>query len=376
MGVRNSAGGGAEDPEDLAEVERAAAARLPGDVRDFIAGGSGDEVTLAANRAALDDVALLPRVLAGVQAADTSTSLVGTAATLPVAVAPMGYQCLVHPDGEVAAAAAAGAAGVPFTVGTLSSRSVEEIAETGASLWFQLYWLRDRGLVAELVARAEAAGCRALVITVDVPVMGRRLRDVRNGFTLPRTVRAVHLADGPSSAHEPRQVGSGVAQHTSAVFDPAFGWRDLEWLRARTRLPLVVKGVLDPRDATRCVELGASAVVVSNHGGRQLDGAAPSAVALPRVVDAVAGAAEVLFDSGVRSGVDVLRALALGATGVLLGRPILWGLAVGGERGAARVLELLRTEFAQALLLAGCADVDAARGLATAQAAPTRRGAP
>ncbi|GAA1284220.1 alpha-hydroxy acid oxidase [Saccharothrix xinjiangensis] len=373
MGVRNSPDGGAEDLEDLvdlADVERAAVARLPRDVRDFIAGGSGDEVTLAANRAALDGVGVVPRVLAGVEVADTGTSLVGTEAALPVAVAPMAYQCLAHPGGEVATAAAAGAAGVPFTVGTLSSRAVEEIAKTGATLWFQLYWLRDRGLVEELVARAEAAGCRALVITVDVPVMGRRRRDVRNGFSLPADVRAAHLSGGVTRAHERREVGSGVAEHTSTAFDPALGWRDVEWLRTRTRLPLVVKGVLDPRDATRCVELGASAVVVSNHGGRQLDGVVPSAVALPRVVEAVAGAGEVLFDSGVRGGVDVLRALALGATGVLLGRPVLWGLAVGGERGVARVLELLRAEFTQALLLAGCADVGAARGLATALTGP------
>ncbi|MDQ2583581.1 alpha-hydroxy acid oxidase [Saccharothrix yanglingensis] len=373
MRVRNPPDTRTGVPADLAEVERLAAARLPPDVRDFIAGGSGDEVTLAANRAALDGVGVVPRTFAGVEAADTGVSLVGTRAALPVAVAPMAYQCLVHPEGEVAAAAAAGAAGVPFTVGTLSSRTVEEVAKTGAPLWFQLYWLRDRGLVGELVARAEEAGCQALVITVDVPVMGHRRRDVRNGFALPAEVRAAHLVAGPTEAHERRDVGSGVAEHTSAVFDPTLGWRDLEWLRARTRLPLVVKGVLDPLDAARCVGLGASAVVVSNHGGRQLDGAVPSVTALPRVVEAVAGAGDVLFDSGVRSGTDVLRALALGATGVLLGRPVLWGLAVDGERGVARVLELLRAEFAQALLLAGCADVDAARRLATVS---TGRGAP
>ncbi|APU21078.1 alpha-hydroxy acid oxidase [Actinoalloteichus sp. GBA129-24] len=350
---------------DLADLERLAAVLLPAEVRDFIAGGSGTERTLAANRTALDATYVVPRMLAGVEAAATRTSLVDTVAALPLAVAPMAYQRLVHPDGELAAARAAAAAGVPFTVSTLSSRTVEDIAGTDAALWFQLYWLRDRGVVTELVARAEAAGCSALVVTVDVPVMGRRLRDVRNGFALPSSVQAAHLAPGPSGAHDRRAGGSAVADHTGTAFDPTLGWHDLEWLRARTRLPLVVKGVLDPRDAVRCVDLGAAAVVVSNHGGRQLDGALPTALALPRVVEAVGATAEVLVDGGIRSGVDVLRVLALGASGALIGRPILWGLAVDGEHGVARVLRLLGVELEQALLLAGCVDVAAARDLTT-----------
>lgn len=348
----------------LADIARAAAERLPSDVRDFIDGGSGAELTLAANRAALDAVGLVPRVLTG-GGADTRATLVGTAASMPVAVAPMAYHLLAHPEGEIATAEAAAAAGVPFTVSTLSSRTVEEIAKTDASLWFQLYWLRDRGLVEELLSRAEQANCRALVVTVDVPEMGRRLRDVRNGFALPSWLRAAHLEPGPTEAHERRDSGSAVAAHTASAFDPALTWADLEWVRERTRLPLVVKGILDPRDAARCVGIGADAVVVSNHGGRQLDGAVPSVVALPGVVEAVGGAAEVLFDSGVRSGTDVLRALALGADGVLLGRPVLWGLAAAGRQGVGRVLQLLREELRQAMLLAGCADVTAAQALAT-----------
>ncbi|MCP2330219.1 alpha-hydroxy acid oxidase [Actinoalloteichus caeruleus] len=351
---------------DLADVERAAAALLAPEVRDFVAGGSGMERTLAANRAALDATHVVPRVLTGIDSTDTSASLVGTAARLPVAVAPMAYQCLLHPEGELAAARAAAARGVPFTVSTLSSRTVEELAETGAALWFQLYWLRDRGLVEELLDRAEDAGCQALVITVDVPVMGRRARDVRNGFALPSSVRAAHLDTGPTShAHVGRAGSSAVADHTALAFDPTLGWRDLEWLRGRCRLPLVVKGVLDPRDAARCADLGASAVVVSNHGGRQFDGAPPTAVALPRVVEAVGDAVEVLVDSGIRGGSDVVRVLALGARGALLGRPVLWGLAADGQRGVTRVLDLLRLELEQALLLAGCADLADAGRLAT-----------
>jgi 4-hydroxymandelate oxidase len=348
----------------VADYEELAAAAVGRDVWDFVAGGSGTELTLARNRAALDAVAVLTRVLSGVDGADTGAELLGAAAGMPVAVAPMAYQRLLHADGELAAAAATRAARIPFAASTLSSHPVEEIAATGARTWFQLYWLRDRGLVTELVRRAEECGCSALVVTVDVPIMGTRLRDRRNGFALPSWVTAANLADGSgSAAHRAQRGGSAVAAHTRAAFDASAGWEDLASLRERTTLPLVVKGVLDPRDAVRAADLGAAAVVVSNHGGRQLDGAVASARALPAVVDAVAGRCEVLLDSGIRSGTDVLRALALGATGVLLGRPVLWGLAVGGEDGVRAVLDLLAGELRDALLLAGCATPAAAADL-------------
>ncbi|MFI0154950.1 alpha-hydroxy acid oxidase [Streptomyces lydicus] len=356
----------AAEPLCLADVERAAAAVLPAAVRDFVAGGSGDESAQAANRTALDRVRLVPRVLNGVAEPDCAVDLVGTAAALPVAVAPMAYHRLLHPDGEFATARAARAAGVPFVVSTLSSCPVEEIAAEGAELWFQLYWLRDRGRVLDLVRRAEAAGCRALVVTVDVPVMGRRLRDIRNAFGLPESVTAAHLTGGAASLAHERQAGrSAVAAHTGSAFEPALGWADVAWLREHTRLPLVLKGVLDPRDAVRAAGAGVDAVVVSNHGGRQLAGAVPSVTALAPVVDAVAGRCRVLLDSGIRSGTDVLRALALGADGVLLGRPLLWGLALDGAAGAELVLRLLHTEFREALLLSGCRDAEDARELGT-----------
>jgi 4-hydroxymandelate oxidase len=248
----------------------------------------------------------------------------------------------------------------------LSSCPIEAVASVGAPTWFQLYWLRDRGKVVDLVHRAEAAGCEALMVTVDVPIMGRRLRDVRNGFALPPSVTAAMLGAGSSSAaHEAGAGGSAVAAHTGLAFEPALGWADLAWLRERTTLPLVLKGILDPRDAVRAVELGAEAVVVSNHGGRQLAGAVPSIVALPPVLDAVGGRCEVLLDSGIRTGTDILRVLACGASAVLLGRPVLWGLAVDGAAGVGLVLDLLRTELREAMLLAGCADLDAARVLTT-----------
>jgi 4-hydroxymandelate oxidase len=357
---------GEPGPLCLADVAHLAEAALAADLWDFVSGGSGAETTLAANRAALDAVALLPRVLAGVGEAATGCRLLGTDAALPLAVAPMAYQRLLHPDGELAGAEAARLAGVPYVASTLSSVRLEEVAKVGADLWFQLYWLRDKSLVDSLVARAEQVGCQALVVTVDVPIMGRRLRDVRNGFRLPADVIAANLAEGTTGrAHDDVAGESALAAHTAAVFAPALDWADLEWLRARTTLPLVLKGILDPRDAVRAAASGVDAVVVSNHGGRQLDGAAPSVDALPAVVDAVGEHCAVLLDSGIRSGTDILRALALGARGVLVGRPFLHGLAYDGARGAGLVLSLLRSELRDAMTLAGCADVAAAATVST-----------
>ncbi|MEU8315229.1 alpha-hydroxy acid oxidase [Micromonospora sp. NPDC048887] len=353
-------------PASLAEFAALARAVLPADVWDFVDGGSGTETALAANRAALDRVAVLPRMLAGVEDPSTEATLPGGRAALPVAVAPMAYQRLLHPGGEPALAAAARTAGVPYVISTLSSTPIEEITATGATAWFQLYWLRDRALVADLLDRAEAAGCAAVMVTVDVPVLGRRLRDARNGFALPPHVTAANLPGGRDDlAHQGTPGVSAVAVHTGAVFAPALSWADLEWLRARTRVPLLVKGLLDPRDAVRAADAGVDAVVVSNHGGRQLDAAPASVSVLPEVVGAVDGRCAVLLDSGVRGGVDVLRALALGADGVLLGRPLLWALAAGGRAGAEAALALLAAELRDALILSGCPDPASARRLRT-----------
>ncbi|MFI7429924.1 alpha-hydroxy acid oxidase [Micromonospora sp. NPDC049836] len=366
-GRRDVAAGAAFVPPaslpDFAELARAV---LPPAVWDFVDGGSGTETTLAANRAALDRVAVLPRVLTGVDRPHTGAALPGGRYAMPVAVAPMAYQKLLHPDGELALAAAARAADVPYVASTLGSTPIEEVAAVGGAVWFQLYWLRDRGLVADLLDRAHDAGCSALMVTVDVPVLGRRLRDVRNGFTLPPHVTAANLPGGRDDlAHQGTPGVSAVAVHTGAVFAPALSWADLAWLRERTRLPLLVKGILDPRDAVRAAETGVDAVVVSNHGGRQLDGAPASAAVLPEVVAAVGERCAVLLDSGVRGGADVLRALALGASGVLVGRPLLWALAAGGRAGAEAALALLGAELRDALTLAGCADPAAARQLRT-----------
>ncbi|MEO7259788.1 MAG: alpha-hydroxy acid oxidase [Jatrophihabitantaceae bacterium] len=349
----------------LNDFEARAKSLLAADVWDFIAGGSGCELTLRANRQALDSVAVYPRVLGGALSG-TEASILGTPMSMPVAVAPMAYQRLVHPAGEIAMAEAASQAGVALMLSALSSCTVEEVARTGATIWFQLYWMSERRRLEQLIGRAEAAGSAALAVTVDVPILGRRLRDVRNQFALPADVVAANLTDGAAStAHRARAGESAIAAHTTALFGPALTWSDLEWLRGRTNLPLAVKGILDPRDAARAVGLGVDAVVVSNHGGRQLDGAPASIAALAAVVAEVGQQCQVLVDSGIRSGMDVLRALALGASGVLVGRPLLWALAVDGAAGASHALALLSTELRESLVLAGCPDLAAARSLRT-----------
>jgi 4-hydroxymandelate oxidase len=364
----NRQGGPMENagPVTPADFERAAKAILPAEIWDFVSGGSGAETTLRANRAALDDIFLVPRMLRDVSACSARTTLLGRPAELPIAVAPMAYQRLVHPDGELATARAAAAAGVPFVAGILSSVPIERIAECDGRVWFQVYWLRDETATLDLVRRAEDAGCEAVMLTVDVPWMGRRLRDIRNRFALPAHVRASHFPTG-DAAHTRTPGGSAVATHTSLELSPAMTWSAVARLRRHTTLPLVIKGLLSPEDARQAVEHGADAIVVSNHGGRQLDGAVASVDALAEIVGAVAGGCEVLLDSGIRTGTDVLRALTLGATGVLVGRPLLWGLATGGERGAGSVLRLLATELRDVMGLAGCADVAAAGQIRTAR---------
>lgn len=365
-GASGGAGGltGPDDAWCLDDVERAAAAVLPDDVRDFVAGGAGGERTLRANREAFGRLGLVPRVLRDVSRCATDATLLGGRARMPVAAAPVAYQRLVHPEGELAAARAAKAAGVPFTVSTLSSVPLDKITAVGGRVWFQLYWLRDRERSLRLVRQAEDAGCEAVMLTVDVPWMGRRLRDARRGFALPEHVRAVNLDAGPvTRAHRGEGAGSAVAAHTALEFSPRLTWSVVELLRSHTRLPLVLKGVLAPGDARRACEFGVDAVVVSNHGGRQLDGAVASVDALGPVAEAVGGRCQVLLDSGVRGGTDVLKALALGASGVLVGRPPVWGLAAWGEAGAGRVYELLAAELRDALGLAGCPSVAAARRL-------------
>jgi len=333
---------------NVADFEAAARERLDPAAYGYIAGGAGDEHTLRENRAAFERWELRPRVLVDVGTISTRTTVLGTEVALPVLVAPTAFQRLADPDGELATARAAAAAGTIMTLSTLSSVTPAELAEAapGAPRWFQLYWSRDRGFTQELVEAATDSGYGALVLTVDLPVPGRRERDVRARFALPADLPLPNL---------PQELrGADVPTALHAVVDDTLTWRDLEWLRSVCSLPLVVKGILTSEDALLAVEHGAAAVVVSNHGGRQLDGVPPTLDVLPEIVEAVGERAEVLLDGGIRRGVDVLKALALGARATLSGRAVLWGLAAGGEEGAARVLELLRAEVELGLKLLGC----------------------
>ena len=343
-------------PCNLADYEALARGRLDAAVWDFIQGGSEDEVTLAANTAAFRRVVLRPRALAGVRAVDLGCTLLGVPLPHPVLIAPMGYLGLAHPEGECAAARAAAATGSLMVVGTMSNHSLEEVAATAAGpRWFQLYALKDRALTQALIERAEAAGYQALVLTVDTPRMGRRERDLRNGFAPPPHLRPVNLlgAESASDAHRGRPGSSAVARQVLDLFDSTLDWSVLDWLRARTRLPIVLKGILLAEDAARAVAAGVDGIIVSNHGGRQLDGAPAAIDALAEVAEAVDGRCEVLLDGGVRRGSDALKARALGARAILIGRPVLWGLAARGEEGVRHVIELLRAEIEHAMLLAG-----------------------
>jgi 4-hydroxymandelate oxidase len=337
---------------NLHEYEAAARTVLPSAVYEFIAGGSGDEITLRASRAAFGRWQLLPRVLRGHHETSTATSVLGQHVSLPVLVAPWAAHRLCHGQGECATARAAKAVGTIFTLATPSTTAMEEVAAEAGPWWFQLYVFRDRGYTRELVARAVAAGASALVVTVDMPVFGRREADERNRFSLPPGMAFVHMPKPLSTSGA--TPGSVVAGTVNSIFDPALNWADLEWLASLSPLPVIAKGVLHSDDAVHAVDHGAQAVVVSNHGGRQLDSAVLALDALPRVADAVAGRAEVLVDGGVRRGTDVIKALALGARAVMIARPLAWGLAVDGEDGVCHVHHLLRTDLLRDLMLCGC----------------------
>ncbi|MER5642229.1 aminotransferase class I/II-fold pyridoxal phosphate-dependent enzyme [Kitasatospora sp. NPDC002227] len=344
----------AERPEtiglfSLKDYEEAARARFGQGSWDFIAGGAGQERTLAANLAAFDRVRLRPRALSGAGVPDTKTTVLGRSWPAPIAVAPMAYHTLADPEGEVATARAAGRAGLPLVVSTFAGRTFESIAEAAsAPLWLQVYCFRDRSTTRQLVERAERAGFEALVLTVDAPRLGRRLRDLRNDFRLPDGMVPANLTGGDYAS---------PSAHALTEFDPALDWSVIGWLREISSLPVLVKGVLSAADARAALRAGVDGIVVSNHGGRQLDGAPATLEVLAEVTAAVGGACPVLVDGGIRRGADVLAALALGADAVLLGRPVLHGLAVDGENGAAHLLELITEELVEAMALTGTPSV-------------------
>lgn len=340
---------------NLAELEQMASTRLPQQAWDYYQSGADDELTLRRNRAAYEARSLCYRVLVDVSTRDLTTTVLGHAVQLPVLVAPTAFHRLAHPEGELASVRAAGAAGTAFILSTLSNTRVEAVTQAATGpVWFQLYVYKDRGATQALVERVEAAGCSALVVTVDAPLLGRRERDVRNRFALPSEFRVENLEATPYAEVRKASSDSGLASYFASLLDPSLTFRDLAWLSQVSRLPIVVKGLVRPDDAQRALDAGAAAVVVSNHGGRQLDTAPATIDVLERVVQAVDNRAEVYVDGGVRRGTDVIKALALGARAVLVGRPVLWGLAVAGSEGVQAALECLRRELDLALALCGC----------------------
>ena len=341
---------------NLDDWETEALQRLEPMIADYYAGGSRTEETLRCNRSAWANWRLCHRVLSDVSDVQTTTTIVGQAVSSPIVVAPTAFHGLAHAEAERATARGAAKAGSAMCLSTLSNTPVEDVVASaeGVPVLFQLYVYRDREATGAIIDRAAAAGCRALVVTVDAAILGTRERDIRNGFHLPG-----HL-DLPNAAPQGRSIGavsgdSGLAAYVGDQLDPSFGWRDLEWLMARSSLPVLVKGVVRGDDATRTAQLGVAGIVVSNHGGRQLDGGIPTAEALPEVVEAVAGRCPVWVDGGLRRGTDVLKALALGADAVLVGRPPLWGLTIDGASGVHGVLTQLLDELREAMALCGVA---------------------
>jgi 4-hydroxymandelate oxidase len=336
---------------NLLQLDELARSYIEPAAYDFIAGGAEDEVTLRENRAAFARWRLRPRYLVDVSKIDLATTVLGQPISFPVMIAPSAYHQLAHPDGELATARAAAALGTLMAVSTESNYAIGEIAKQGAPLWFQLYFHEDAAMSEMLIDRAVHAGAKAICLTIDLPEMGKRERDVRSGFDLP-----AGMALGNQTLADRAAIpiaNQDAAEPPMKLSGNTITWEIIPWLHARSRLPIVVKGVMTAEDAALAVQHGAAAIIVSNHGGRQLDSALGTLDALPEVVAAVGGRVEVLLDGGVRRGTDVLKALALGARAVLLGRPIIYGLALGGTAGATRVLTILHDELERDMMLCG-----------------------
>jgi L-lactate dehydrogenase (cytochrome) len=357
--------------EDLRQTARR---RVPRAFFDYAEGGSYAEQTLNANRADFEGIKLRQRILVDVANRSTATTILDEPVTLPLALAPIGLCGMQHGDGEILACRAAQEAGIPFTLSTMSICSIEDVvASVDKPFWFQLYVMKDRGFVRSLIERAAAAKCSALVLTVDLQILGQRHRDIKNGMTVPPELRVKNIIDMASKpawllsiARAKRRTFGNLAGHvrgmkdvnslshwTAGQFDATLNWKDVEWIASLWPGKLILKGILDVEDARIAAKSGAAALVVSNHGGRQLDGAPSSISALPPIVEAVGSSLEVLFDGGVRSGQDIMRAIALGARACLSGRAYIYGLGAGGQAGVARAIEIMRNELNVSMALTG-----------------------
>jgi L-lactate dehydrogenase (cytochrome) len=362
--------------DDLRQLARR---RVPRAFFEYADSGSYTEQTFRANLADLEAIKLRQRVLVNVDERDLSTTILGTPAAAPIALAPIGLCGMEHGDGEILSARAAEAAGIPFTLSTMSICSIEDVAEAVTKpFWFQLYVMRDRGFIKELIQRAIRAKCSALVLTVDLQVLGQRHRDLRNGMTVPPRITVANVLDiatkpawvlsilrgkrktfGNLAGHVKGMDGiKSLAQWTNEQFDPRLNWKDVEWIRDLWPGKLIIKGILDVDDAKRAAKTGASAMVVSNHGGRQLDGAPSSIAMLPKIVDAVGSDIELMFDGGIRTGADILRALALGARSCMIGRAYIYGLGANGEAGVSKAIDILKKELDVSMALCGVKSID------------------
>jgi 4-hydroxymandelate oxidase len=337
---------------------------------DYYRGGAADELTLKRNCQAFAEISIWPRMLVDISKRDMSLSIAGQQIDMPIVIAPTAFQALAHSQGELATAAAAKKLNTIMTLSTLSNHDIEEVAKAGNHLWYQLYVYKDRAITKDLVARAEANNYKALVVTVDSPLLGRRERDIRNQFTLPPGLRAANLekfALGNINKNKNDNQDSDLASYIASLYDTSLTWKDLEWIISLTKLPVLVKGVLRGDDAIKTVAAGAKGIIVSNHGGRQLDTTISTIEALPGIIAALEKGngsnshreVEVLLDGGVRRGTDILKALAMGAKAVMIGRPVLWGLALSGQSGVEAVLNLLKSEFDLAMALSGCGNLAA-----------------
>ncbi|XP_014217219.1 peroxisomal (S)-2-hydroxy-acid oxidase GLO5 [Copidosoma floridanum] len=347
-------------PVCLRDFEDLSMKNITPTARDYYKSGAGDEYTLKLNRESFQKLRIRPRVLRNVSKRDISTTILGERVSMPLGVSPTAMQKMAHPDGETANAKATQAANTIFILSTLSTSSIEEVTKAApeAIKWFQLYVYADRSITLGLIRRAERAGFKALVLTVDTPTFGDRRRDMRNKFSLPQHLRLANFDGLLANKINLSKEGSGLNEYVQDLFDDSLSWKDVDWLKRVTKLPIVLKGILTAEDAILGAEHGASAILVSNHGARQIDGTPSSIEALPEVVKAVGDKVEVYLDGGVTQGTDVFKALALGARMVFIGRPLLWGLTYAGEEGARAVLEIMRHEIDLAFALTGCSRID------------------